>query len=252
MEAVRGGGRGGTDGQVAPGAARGFRPDAGVRKDRGGPRDRDEAGHADGTVEVARALRAKAAAWPAPSSAGAAGEPAVAGATRLSSSKSGGRELPRRVRGAGPKRVLMVVIDDATNRTLARLYFTAAAGVLAMLHPAWAARYGSMAKVITMQCANRVHSGDEPDVNSANVTRLPFLRTFDPGGGHSYAGGGSGLSPAPLRRRSSRRRRRTWPRCRSRPRQTSQSRRSASTTGSGDTPGGPAGSANLRWRNVLG
>ena len=72
-------------------------------------------------------------------------------------------------------------------------YFTAAAGVLAMLNPTWASQYGQMAKMVAMQYANWLHPGDTPDVNDPNAISLPFLRTFEPWVGHSYAGGtGSG------------------------------------------------------------
>jgi endoglucanase Acf2 len=72
-------------------------------------------------------------------------------------------------------------------------YFTSAAGVLCMLDPAWAAQYGSMAKMVAMQYANWLHPGDTPDLTDPNAESLPFLRTFEPWVGHSYAGGtGSG------------------------------------------------------------
>lgn len=58
-------------------------------------------------------------------------------------------------------------------------YHTAGAGVLAMLDPTWAAGYGEMAKLVAKQYAN----WDRTD------TRFPFLRTFEPWSGHSYAGG---------------------------------------------------------------
>jgi endoglucanase Acf2 len=70
-------------------------------------------------------------------------------------------------------------------------YFTAAAGVLAMLNPTWASEYGQMAKMVAMQYANWLHPGDAPDVTDPNATSLPFLRTFEPWVGHSYAGGTS-------------------------------------------------------------
>ena len=54
-------------------------------------------------------------------------------------------------------------------------YFVAAAGVLALLNPAWAAEYGSMAKMVAMQYANWLHPGDTPDVTDANATSLPFF-----------------------------------------------------------------------------
>ena len=58
-------------------------------------------------------------------------------------------------------------------------YFTSAAGVLAMLNPTWGQQYGAMAEMVAKQYAN----WDRSD------TRFPFLRTFDPWSGHSYAGG---------------------------------------------------------------
>jgi endoglucanase Acf2 len=58
-------------------------------------------------------------------------------------------------------------------------YFTAAAGVLAMLDPTWASQYGAMATMVAQEYAN----WDRSD------TQFPFLRTFDAWTGHSYAGG---------------------------------------------------------------
>lgn len=58
-------------------------------------------------------------------------------------------------------------------------YLTSAAGVLAMLDPAFADDYGAMAKLVAKEYAN----WDRAD------TSLPFLRTFEPWSGHSYAGG---------------------------------------------------------------
>jgi len=58
-------------------------------------------------------------------------------------------------------------------------YHTAAAGVLAMLDPEWANQYGEMATMIAKQYAN----WDRTD------TRFPYLRTFEPWIGYSYAGG---------------------------------------------------------------
>ena len=50
-----------------------------------------------------------------------------------------------------------------------------------------------MAKMVAMEYANWQHPGDAPDVNDPNAVSLPFLRTFEPWIGHSYAGGtGSG------------------------------------------------------------
>src|SRR5262249_20625629 len=40
-----------------------------------------------------------------------------------------------------------------------------------------------------MQYANWLRPGDTPDVTDPNAISLPFLRTFDPWLGHSYAGG---------------------------------------------------------------
>ena len=62
-----------------------------------------------------------------------------------------------------------------------------------MLDPTWAAEYGDMAKMVAMEYANWQHPGDTPDVNSPDAISMPFLRTFEPWIGHSYAGGtGSG------------------------------------------------------------
>lgn len=58
-------------------------------------------------------------------------------------------------------------------------YFTSAAGVLAMLDPAWGAQYGALATLVAKQYANWERTD----------TRFPFLRTFEPWSGHSYAGG---------------------------------------------------------------
>jgi endoglucanase Acf2 len=83
--------------------------------------------------------------------------------------------------------------EDFTDNHFHYGYFTAAAGVLALLDPTWAAQYGAMAKMVAMQYANWLHPGDTPDLNDPNALSLPFLRTFDPWIGHSYAGGtGSG------------------------------------------------------------
>jgi endoglucanase Acf2 len=83
--------------------------------------------------------------------------------------------------------------EDFTDNHFHYGYFTSAAGVLALLDPAWGAQYGAMAKMVAMQYANWLHPGDPPDVNDPNAVSLPFLRTFEPWIGHSYAGGtGSG------------------------------------------------------------
>jgi endoglucanase Acf2 len=83
--------------------------------------------------------------------------------------------------------------EDFTDNHFHYGYFTAAAGLLAMLDPTWASQYGAMAKMVAMQYANWLHPGDPPDVNDPNASSLPFLRTFEPWIGHSYAGGtGSG------------------------------------------------------------
>ena len=58
-------------------------------------------------------------------------------------------------------------------------YLTSSAGVLAMLDPTWAANYGAMATMVARSYAN----WDRAD-NSE-----PFLRTFNPWSGHSYADG---------------------------------------------------------------
>jgi hypothetical protein len=47
--------------------------------------------------------------------------------------------------------------------------------------------------MVAMQYANWLHPGDTPDLSDPNAISLPFLRTFEPWIGHSYAGGtGSG------------------------------------------------------------
>jgi endoglucanase Acf2 len=79
--------------------------------------------------------------------------------------------------------------EDFTDNHFHYGYTTVAAGVLAMLDPTWGAEYGGMAKMVAMQYANWLHPGDTPDVNDPNAISLPFLRTFDPWLGHSYAGG---------------------------------------------------------------
>lgn len=58
-------------------------------------------------------------------------------------------------------------------------YFTRAAGLLAFEDPAFAADFGPMATLVAKQYAN----WDRADLE------FPFLRTFDPWAGHSYAGG---------------------------------------------------------------
>ena len=69
-------------------------------------------------------------------------------------------------------------------------YFTAAAGVLSLLDPTWASQYGAMAKMVAMQYANWLHTGDAGTASlSPDAASLPFLRTFEPWIGHSYAGG---------------------------------------------------------------
>ncbi len=83
--------------------------------------------------------------------------------------------------------------EDFTDNQLQYGYFTAAAGVLSMLDPTWALEYGAMAKMVAMEYANWVHPGGTPDLTDPNAMSLPFLRTFEPWVGHSYAGGtGSG------------------------------------------------------------
>ncbi len=83
--------------------------------------------------------------------------------------------------------------EDFTDNQLQYGYFTAAAGVLCLLDPTWASQYGAMAEMVAMEYANWLHPGDTPDVNDAAAGSLPFLRTFEPWIGHSYAGGtGSG------------------------------------------------------------
>jgi endoglucanase Acf2 len=81
--------------------------------------------------------------------------------------------------------------EDFTDNHFHYGYSTVAAGVLAMLDPTWGAEYGGMAKMVAMQYANWLHPGDTPDLNDPNAVSLPFLRTFDPWLGHSYAGGTS-------------------------------------------------------------
>ena len=60
-------------------------------------------------------------------------------------------------------------------------YFTLSSALLGMLDPQFLQDYGGMAKLVAKQYAN----WDRNDKN------FPFLRTFDPWGGHSYAGGTS-------------------------------------------------------------
>ncbi|MBC7446438.1 MAG: T9SS type A sorting domain-containing protein [Hymenobacteraceae bacterium] len=64
-------------------------------------------------------------------------------------------------------------------------YFAYAAGVLGIYDPAFAARYGEMAKLVTKEYAN----WDRTD------RRFPFFRTFDIWEGHSWANGGYGMNP---------------------------------------------------------
>ncbi len=80
--------------------------------------------------------------------------------------------------------------EDFTDNHFHYGYFTAAAGVLAMLDPTWGAQYGAMAKMVAMQYANWLHPGDAAAAGlNSDATSLPFLRTFEPWIGHSYAGG---------------------------------------------------------------
>lgn len=58
-------------------------------------------------------------------------------------------------------------------------YLTAAAALLGLYDPDFLADYGPMLTAVAREYAN----GDRNDTN------FPFLRTFDPWGGHSYAGG---------------------------------------------------------------
>jgi endoglucanase Acf2/fibronectin type 3 domain-containing protein len=81
--------------------------------------------------------------------------------------------------------------EDFTDNHFHYGYTTVASGVLAMLDPTWGAEYGAMAKMIAMQYANWLHPGDTPDLTDPNAISLPFLRTFEPWIGHSYAGGTS-------------------------------------------------------------
>ncbi|GHC03505.1 hypothetical protein GCM10007047_20130 [Cerasicoccus arenae] len=60
-------------------------------------------------------------------------------------------------------------------------YFTRAAALLGFQDPQFLADYGEMVKLVAKQYAN----WDRTDTN------FPFLRTFDPWHGHSYAGGTS-------------------------------------------------------------
>jgi endoglucanase Acf2 len=62
-------------------------------------------------------------------------------------------------------------------------YLTTAAALLGMLDPQFLADYGEAATLVAKQYAN----WDRAD------TRFPFLRTFDPWAGHSYAGGKSSV-----------------------------------------------------------
>jgi hypothetical protein len=58
-------------------------------------------------------------------------------------------------------------------------YLVLAAALYAQRDPAWAADYGAMVRLVAKQYAN--WERDDRD--------FPFLRTFDPWAGHSYAGG---------------------------------------------------------------
>jgi autotransporter-associated beta strand protein len=69
--------------------------------------------------------------------------------------------------------------EDFTDNHFHYGYFTSSAGVLALLNPQWAQQYGAMATMVAEQYANWDRSN----------TQFPFLRTFDPWSGHSYAGG---------------------------------------------------------------
>ncbi len=60
-------------------------------------------------------------------------------------------------------------------------YFTLSAALLARQDPTWAKAFGPVATLVAKQYAN----WDRDD------KAFPFLRTFDPWAGHSYAGGGS-------------------------------------------------------------
>jgi endoglucanase Acf2 len=60
-------------------------------------------------------------------------------------------------------------------------YFTLSSALLGMLDPQFLQDYGGIARLVAKQYAN----WDRNDKN------FPFLRTFDPWGGHSYAGGTS-------------------------------------------------------------
>ena len=60
-------------------------------------------------------------------------------------------------------------------------YFTLAAALQGLYDPQFLADYGPMARLVAKQYANW----------DRNDTAFPFLRTFDPWGGHSYAGGSS-------------------------------------------------------------
>ena len=60
-------------------------------------------------------------------------------------------------------------------------YITTAAGMLGLMDPAFVKQYGPVLRDIARQYANWEHDAAD----------LPFLRCFDPWGGHSYAGGSS-------------------------------------------------------------
>ena len=58
-------------------------------------------------------------------------------------------------------------------------YFTFATALLGLLDPSFLADYGAMAELVARQYANWDRAS----------TNFPYLRTFDPWAGHSYAGG---------------------------------------------------------------
>lgn len=60
-------------------------------------------------------------------------------------------------------------------------YFTLAAALAGLMDPGFLKEYGPMARLVAKQYANW----------DRNDTEYPFLRTFDPWAGHSYAGGSS-------------------------------------------------------------
>jgi len=71
--------------------------------------------------------------------------------------------------------------DTFTDNHFHYGYFTSAAAWLGMLDPQFLKDYGPMARLVAKQYANW----------DRNDKDFPFLRTFDPWGGHSYAGGSS-------------------------------------------------------------